>query len=94
MTSAAAARVLAQVGIFRTDETPTEPTLPLPDARLFTLTELELHDLTYHAVTTYLRSLSGMTREKAHQHAARIADRAVTAALASDYVHVGPDPRA
>lgn len=68
-------------------------TLPLEQTRLFTMTETELHDATYHAVSVYLSTLSQMTKTKAHEHAGRIAAAAVRAALVSDYLHIGADPR-
>lgn len=63
---------------------PQAPTLPLASSAIFTLDEPQLYDLTYHAVTRYLRNLHGMTLERAHTHAARIASTAVVNALASD----------
>lgn len=71
----------------------TQRTLELT-TRLFTMTEAELHDLTYHAVSTYLRTLTAMTKAKAHEHAARIAAESIRQGLASDYIHQGVDPRA
>lgn len=71
---------------------PTSPTLEVT-TRLFTLTEAELHDLAYHAVTRYCTGLT-IPKSKAHDHAARIASLTIHAAVASDYVHEGVDPRA
>lgn len=68
-------------------------TLPLgPTVLLFTMTEAELHDTTYHAVSTYLAGLSSMSKTRAHEHAGRIAAAAVRNATASDYAHRGKDP--
>lgn len=71
----------------------TQRTLELT-TRLFTMTEAELHDLTYHAVTSYLTTLRGLTNKQAHTHAGRIAAEALRRGLASDYLHEGVDPRA
>lgn len=60
-------------------------TLPTAGPRTFTLNEDELHDLTYHAATTYLYGLASLTKARAQQHAIRIANAAVVHALASDY---------
>lgn len=72
---------------------PTQPSLELT-TRLFTMTEAELHDLTYHAVTSYLGSLRGLRNQQVHLHAGRIAAEAVRRGLTSDYLHEGVDPRA
>lgn len=83
----AAAAVRALAGLPPRERIPQSPTLPSAAPRMFTLNEDQLHDLTYHAVTTYLRGLSGMTDQRAHLHAGRIAAAAVLSALASDYRH-------
>lgn len=71
---------------------PNAPTLEVT-TRLFTLTEAELHDLAYHSVTRYCTGLR-IPNATAHDHAARIASLTIHAALASDYLHEGVDPRA
>lgn len=63
------------------------PSLPMAAGALFTLDEVQLYDLTYHAVTRYLHNVTGMPRSKSHIHAGRIAASAVVTALASDYRH-------
>lgn len=93
MTSDAAARVLAQVGIYRNAEPIAEPTLTFEDVPLITLTEPELHDLIYGATSQILQA-KGYPKAKAHEIGARIADRASVIAMASDARHEGPDPRA
>lgn len=67
--------------------------LPQSGPRLLSLNEDQLHDLTYHAVTTYLYQLSGMTKARAQLHAIRIANAALVHALASDYLDAGEDHR-
>lgn len=93
MTSDAAARVLAQVGIYRNADPITEPTLTFEDVPLLTLTEPELHDLIY-AAASQVHQAAGVPKAKAQEIAARIGDRASVIAMASDYRHEGPDPRA
>lgn len=54
-----------------------EPTLPTgPLVPTVTLTTDQLHDLVYAAGSQYLQSLSGMTKDRARQHADRIAAQA------------------
>lgn len=93
MTSPAAARALAQVGIFRDPPSVEQPSIPMPDVTLFTLTENELHDLIYAAASTQLRSHT-MPISTAQKYAAEISNRGCALALASDYRHEGEDPRA
>jgi hypothetical protein len=91
--SPAAARVLAQVGIVRESCTTEQPSIPMPDVTLFTLTENEVYDLVYAAASTQLRSHT-MPISTAQKYAAEIANRACALALASDARHEGHDPRA
>lgn len=60
---------------------------------LATLTVPELHDLVYAAASTYLQSLSSMTKTKAHTHAERIASMAEQITAGQDYMTRGRDPR-
>lgn len=92
-SSAAAARVLAQVGIVRDCPLVEQPSIPMPDVTLFTLTENELHDLVYAAASLQLREHT-MPISTAQQYAGEIANRACAHALGSDFRHKGPDPRA
>lgn len=73
-----------------------EQTLPSTDpvVDLATVTMPELHDLVYAAASTYLQSLSQMTKTKAHTHAERIASMALTITKDHpDYMTRGADPR-
>lgn len=69
---------------------PERPTLPAATDHRFSLDDVQLHDLCYHAATRYLRTQHGMTLARAHDHAGRIAAMAVVAAWAEH----GPDPSA
>lgn len=51
-----------------------EPTLPTgPVVPMVTLTTDQLHDVVYAATSQYLQTLSGMGRDRARQHAERVA---------------------
>ncbi len=65
---------------------------PLVDLAFLTLTEL--HDLVYAASSTYLQTLSSMTKQRAHLHASRIAATAEQITAGQDYMSRGSDPRA
>lgn len=58
------------------------------------ITKTELHDLIYAATSTYLQQLSQMTKNRAHDHAARVADMAMQMTAGQDYMTRGTDPRA
>ncbi|KAA1380513.1 hypothetical protein [Aeromicrobium fastidiosum] len=64
-----------------------------PQVDIATLTKPELHDLVYAAASTYLQSLSSMTKTKAHLHAERIAHQALAITAGQDYMSRGADPR-
>lgn len=66
-------------------------TSPLVD--IATITKTELHDLVYAAASTYLQSLTSMTKTKAHMHAERIASTAEQITAGQDYMSRGTDPR-
>lgn len=59
------------------------PTLPAAGA-LFVMDDVQLHDLTYHAVTRYLTS-QRWTKTAAHEVASRVAGLALSSAMVSDY---------
>lgn len=83
---AAAARIAA--GLPEREHRPKAEARSLPQSgpRQLSMNEDELHDLAYHAVTTYLYGISGMAKARAQMHAVRIANAAVTHALASGYL--------
>lgn len=91
--SAAAAQVLAQVGIVREPVEVEQPSIPMPEVSLFTLTENEMYDLVYASASTQLRTHT-MPISTAQKYAAEIANRVCAIAMASDYRHEGTDPRA
>lgn len=72
----------------------TLPTLPSKaDPLLVTLDLVQLHDLVYNAATTYLHTLTNMTRENARRHGERIAARAELIVYSTDYLHRASEAR-
>lgn len=67
------------------------PTLPVAETT-FSLDDVQLHDLCYHAATRYLHRQYGMTKERSHTHAGRIAAMAVVAAWAEHSHEPEPQP--
>lgn len=69
---------------------PWWPTLPTStNVPVVHLTTDQLHDLVYAATSTYLHTLSKMPKDKARQHAERVATMAERVAVSEGYVEQG-----
>lgn len=76
------------------EQTVIEQALPSAHDEVLVIVDLvQLHDLVHAAASSYLHTLSSMGRERARQHADRIADQAERIAWGSDYLQRGADPR-
>jgi hypothetical protein len=81
------------MGVRPGNHLPEAPTLPAAPQLMFTMTEDQLHDLAYHAVTTYMRNQPArQPSARIHTHATRVAGVLLRHARASDYTSMGVDP--